>query len=151
MKAGARRDKIRARARRAIQRERKRRQGERESYAFKWTRGGRGYGSRATTGRSYTRAESDSLAIHNIDPELAELFLEMRREFSYDMEPDYRAEAFAEWVEENQDDVQAWIIQRAEIDPAELVKSELAWARERDSAPVKVSRWEAERADAIPF
>jgi hypothetical protein len=53
------------------------------------------------------RSESDSLAEHNVPPELVWLWREEKERFSYDAEPDDRAVAFLEWVEADAGNVAA--------------------------------------------
>lgn len=55
------------------------------------------------------------MAIHNVPADLADLFLETRRQWTYDMAPDYRAEKFMEWVEASPVEVEAWRIQQHEL------------------------------------
>lgn len=52
-----------------------------------------------TTTYKERRDESDSIARGNLDPGLWNLWEKEKRNFSYELEPDRRAEQFLEWVE----------------------------------------------------
>ena len=78
------------------------------------------HGTQAPTEASKTakarmsKSESDSLAEHNIEPALLGLWRETKHLFPYDVEPDMRAELFAEWMHEHQNERTAWMEANAE-------------------------------------
>lgn len=96
-----RRTDVRGAAHEALSRERRTRDEARSAY--KWATG---RGPAAKKAR-LSRSESDSLASHNVPPHLLEVWRKTRHMFSYTLEPDHRAELFAEWVAEHPDEVAA--------------------------------------------
>ena len=142
------RARLRALARALIAKEKAERRLSRETYAFRFRTKGSGRGASASTGRRYSHAESDSLATHNVDPALVDLFIEMRREFSYGMEPDYRSEAFGEWVEEHPSEVGEYLAKKYEDVPEEPEPED--WRC--NTKACRIDRFErASGHDAIPF
>jgi hypothetical protein len=124
------RESIRRRARHKLALLRAERQSVRERYSGS-------YGSRGRLKeRRYTAAESDSLAEQNIPPELLPAWRQYRRRFGLDLQPDARAEAFLEFVEESPE-VAAEAIEAALPSDAQLAR---AYARSH-----------AEQAEAVPF
>jgi hypothetical protein len=63
--------------------------------------------------RRISKSESDSLAEHNIDPELVDFWRLHRHRFPYNREPDDRAVLFSEWVGENPDELAQWRLEQA--------------------------------------
>ena len=61
-----------------------------------------------------SKAESDSLAEHNIDARYLDLWREVRHLFPYADAPDKRAELFGEWLEEHQSEAIGWEAARHE-------------------------------------
>jgi hypothetical protein len=88
--------------------------------------------------RTMSRAENDSLAEHNIPPELLEIWREDRKRYSYDKEPDMRAEQFLEWAEAHEDDITARLQKKLEQDWPDL-----AYARDFGE--------HQEEQEAVPF
>lgn len=95
----------RDKARRAVAREKALRADRRDDYRHAV---GQLERERRERGRRYSRAESDSLALHNVPRALHDLFLEESKRFALSLEPDARAEAFGEWVEEHPEEIAAW-------------------------------------------
>lgn len=60
------------------------------------------------TRKKMSKAESDSLAEHNVEPRHVKLWREVRHLFPYADAPDKRAELFGEWLEEHPSEVYAW-------------------------------------------
>lgn len=129
-----RRDKIRAAARRGLALQKKRRHDAREKHADTMGRHGR----RATRPKAlrYSRAESDSLAEHNIPADLRGAWRERKAGYSYRKEPDMRAEQFMEWVEATPEEVIEIQIAAAEIPDANWAAMEANSYAERQEAAV---------------
>lgn len=104
----SRRGVIRSKAQQKLGRERALRDEARSAYRFLT-----GKGPMAKT-RRYSRSESDSLAAHNVAPHLLEVWRKTRHMFSYQLQPDHRAELFSEWVQSHPDQVAAMRTEAAE-------------------------------------
>jgi hypothetical protein len=134
------RDRIRQIARDAIEREKAFRKDAREAYA-------EDVGKRRRLGRGkkrYSKAESDSLAIHSIPDHLVSLFQELAHNFPVSLQPDHRAELFMEWVEAHPEAVAQAQAETLPTD-AELAAAELA-AHEAQAGPNLAKReqmWDA--------
>lgn len=105
-----RRKRIRAQARRLVAREHEFRRDARDDYAST-------VGKAGPVKARMTKAESDSLAEHNIDPALLGVWREIRGQFPYELAPDHRAELFGEWAEEHPAEIGAWYAEQAERSP----------------------------------
>jgi len=99
----AKRRKIRAEAKRKLGDTKAHREELRDIY-----RRERGAAKKSAKRKKLSRAESDSLAEHNIDPRHVDLWREVRHLFPYADAPDKRAELFGEWLEEHPQEVYAW-------------------------------------------
>jgi hypothetical protein len=66
---------------------------------------------RAKRAPKMTKAESDSLAEHSVEPGLVPLWRHHRARFSYDLPPDERVERFMEFLHEHPDLEQAWMVE----------------------------------------
>lgn len=97
------RDSARQKARDVTEQEESFRAEKRDHY--QWTAG---QTAKRTRGRRYSKAESDNLALQNIDPDLRDLFMETSSQWTRDVEPDQRAELFMEWVHESPEHVADW-------------------------------------------
>ena len=97
------RDSARQKARDVTEHEESFRAEKRDHY--RWTAG---QTAKRTRGRRYSKAESDNLALQNIDPDLRDLFMETSSQWTRDVEPDQRAELFMEWVHESPEHVADW-------------------------------------------
>jgi len=114
------RDRIRQVARDAVAREKAFRKDARESYRYE---SGRHRARMAKASPRYSKAESDSLTIHNLPKEHVELFQELAHNFPITLAPDHRAELFLEWVEEHPDEVRAFQAERYHVTDDALAKT----------------------------
>jgi hypothetical protein len=94
------------------------------------------------SGLRYTKAESDQLAEQNLDPELIPIWRRSRHLFPYDREPDYRAEAFREYIHDDPNAVSDyWLGVEDDLTPEHFERAERA-------------SWEAKHGpleEAVPF
>jgi hypothetical protein len=123
---------VRTAARRKLEREKALRMEKRDNYR-------EAVGQRERQARkrvSYTRKESDSLAEHSIAPELVGLWRSERRRFSYELEPDHRAELFGEWTEAH---------------PHELAQYQAEQVPEESELAAGYAAWLADFAEGAPF
>ena len=104
----ARRAQLRTEARGQLDKTKRRRAEVQDTYD--WERGR----ATAKAAPKMSKAESDSLAEHNIDARYMGLWREVRHLFPYSDAPDKRAELFGEWLEEHESEATAWELARVE-------------------------------------
>ena len=121
----SRRADVRDRARTDLARGAARRAELRRSYAFEM-----GRAAPRTWERAYSRSESDSLAEHNIPPELMSTWRAERKRFDYGAPPDARAVAFLEWYGEHQEEVDAERYAALEMSPTAYKRAERSYYAE---------------------
>lgn len=94
--------------------------------------------------QKYSQVESDSIALHNIPSELHALFRKTRKQWSYTMQPDRRAEAFLQYVQKEPAEVMAWRVEHESKKP-------LAYARDYEKHLRARGEWLEELEEAVPF
>lgn len=158
-KCNAKRQKVRSAAQEEIDKLGAKRREHRQSWLYYAT----GHGA-AKLGRGQVKvspSESDSMAEHNIPKKYLPLWRRNRRSYSYDKQPDYRAEAFMEWVD-TQEGQNAFNILQEEMVPsdAQFARQEARYYAERGIGPGIVSGEEQEKdfgdflddlEEAVPF
>jgi hypothetical protein len=164
-KCKSRRDKIRGKANAALDKSKAKRAEKRRSWLW--------YAGSVTSlippgGRKYSRAESDDLARADLEarrPELAGLWDKHKRQITYDLQPDYRAERFIEWVRETPEALAEYQLEQERIGEKALAKAERkafedrygegSWARaergERGEWSENGAEAEQDYDDVIPF
>jgi len=119
------RDRIRAKARSIIAREKAFRRDATDDYRQRSAK----TATLAKTPR-YSAAEHDSLTEHNVSEQYVELWRELKQNFPRTVTPDHRAELFAEWIEEHPQEVTAWRAERYEVSPEQYAAAYEAHASE---------------------
>jgi hypothetical protein len=130
------RDRIRRIAREAVAREKAFREEERTDY--RWRRGREEHSRRHK--KRYTKAESDSLAIHNIPAEFVDLFQELSHNYPVSLQPDHRAELFMEWVEEHPEQVRDYQAERFDVPDVEYARAYYEYAQANPADPAAAAR-----------